>query len=110
MKFSGDPEEDDYRYKQSKYRDKLVVALRAAVEVAEINGIRKTKQQAAPRVGILTQGLVETGKSVLAVLERDWTSTNPSHNLWTPMALTPEGVAGASFKLPGRPWAALNTT
>jgi hypothetical protein len=47
VKFSGDPEEDDYRYKQSKYWDKLVVTLWAAVEVAEING--KTKQQSAPR-------------------------------------------------------------
>ena len=47
MKFSGDPEEDEYRYKQSKYWDKLVVPLWAAVEVTEIN--RKTKQQAAPR-------------------------------------------------------------
>ena len=47
VKFSGDPEEDDYRHKQSKYWDKLVVTLWAAVEVAEING--KTKQQSAPR-------------------------------------------------------------
>ena len=51
-----------------------------------------------------------SGKSVVAVLERDWTSTNPSRNLWTPMALTPEGVAAASFGLLSRPWAALNTT
>ena len=47
VKFSGDPEEDDYRHKQSTYWDKLVVTLWAAVEVAEING--KTKQQSAPR-------------------------------------------------------------
>ena len=45
--FSGDPEEDDYRHKQSKYWDKLMVTLWAAVEVTEING--KTKQQTAPR-------------------------------------------------------------
>ena len=45
--FSGDPEEDEYRYKQSKYWGKLMVTLGAAVEVAEING--KTKQQTAPR-------------------------------------------------------------
>ena len=49
VKFSGDPEEDAYRYKQStmSYWDKLVVTLWAAVEVAEING--KTKQHAAPQ-------------------------------------------------------------
>ena len=47
VKSSGDPEGDDYRHKQFKYRDKLVVTLWAAVKVAEING--KTKQHAAPR-------------------------------------------------------------
>ena len=47
VKFSGDPEEEEYKYKQSTCWDKLVVALRAGVEVAEING--KTKRQAAPR-------------------------------------------------------------
>ena len=47
VKFSVDPEEEDYRYKQSRYGDKLVLTLWSAVEVAEING--KTKQQAAPR-------------------------------------------------------------
>ena len=31
VKFSGDPEEDDYRHKQPSYWDKLVVALWAAV-------------------------------------------------------------------------------
>ena len=34
VRFSGDPEEDEYRYTQSKYWDKLVVTLWAAVEVA----------------------------------------------------------------------------
>ena len=46
VKFSVDPEEEEYRSKQSKYWDKLEVTLWATVEVAEING--KTKQQAAP--------------------------------------------------------------
>ena len=46
VKFSGDPEEDDYRYMQCKYWDKCVVTLWAAVEVTEIS--RKTKQQATP--------------------------------------------------------------